>query len=650
MIDIPREKNPQKTPKIQTGRLTGIIINKRYEIRQRIASGGMADVYVGQDLAMQRKVAIKILLELYSDSNNFISRFEKEAQILSKLKSPNIISVYDYGEFEGLYYIIMEFVNGSSLKELIESRGAFDPRTTARYSIQICAALELAHENNLIHRDIKPQNILIDKNEVLKVTDFGIAKFTTGDITKTINILGTAHYLSPEQAQGKILDNRTDIYSLGVLMYEMLVSDVPFRGGSSIDISIRHISEKPQPPSGVIKDIPARLEEIVMKCLEKNPDNRYTDIARLKNDLKNYLENRPISSEHIQKNGIKKNGAGYSSSAVYNYGQYMGGQVKKDTKNIPRYKKIMFGLISSSIIFCILFIVFISLFLISNSRLIKTIEESGAIEVPQLKNTEISSAIKILSAMDLELVTDNSRFDATIPQNFIIEQSPEPGTYVKKNAEIYVTVSSGAQIKYVTIPNLIAFDKDIAEKLLEEHGLAIGELIEEYNDVFNNGAVINQNPLPLNSVEINTPVNLTISKGRELVTIPDFTGYDYFYARSNLEALGLTVLTQRKTVVEITPGTIIEMDPPEGSSVYKDSSVKLFISTNEQLIQVPSLLNLDLGIALQTLDSLNILYEISYIRVDYSIQENSILSQFPEPFDQIAQNDKIILFVGQQQQ
>ena len=647
MEKMPGEKNNQKSPDMPQNRLTGTVINKRYIIQYKIASGGMADIYAGQDIKQQKKVAVKILNESYSGIKSFTARFQREAQILSKLKSPNIISVYDFGEFDGMYYIVLEFVNGASLKELIDKNGAIKPGTAANYCIQICNALELAHENNLIHRDIKPQNILLDKNGALKVTDFGIAKFTAADITKTVNILGTAHYLSPEQAQGKALDNRTDIYSLGVLMYEMLTADVPFRGGSSIDISIRHISEKPQPPSEINSSIPPGIEAVIMKCLEKNPDDRYRDIASLKKDLENFISNRPLSFENIHKNGYKKNGVIKEFSGPDIYGRSHSLSTLKDYYRFNSlHRKIIAGLISASAVVALLFIAFLILFILAQTNLKNISVKPETLVVPQLENTDFFSAEKILSGSGLVLVKKSSQLSEELIKDFIIKQEPLAGTEVEKNTVINVTVSLGTEKIIVTVPNVLSLNKEDAEEILNKSGLVTGNISEQYSDIYKSNTVMGQSPLPMSEVEENSPVDLKISAGRELITVPDFKGYDYYFAKSNLEALGLNVIARKNTDLNISPGTVTGTFPSEGSSVYKNTYITLFISTNEELIQVPNLAGLNFEKAVEILEAKGIFYEITYIDVNYSVQENMIIAQFPEPQDFISLNDKIIIFVG----
>jgi len=624
-------------------RFIGIKINSRYEILNKIASGGMADVYLGQDLKLNRKVAAKILHESYSSNRNFTARLKREAQIHANLNSPNIVTVYDWGEFNNLYFIIMEFVNGKSLKEIIDKKGAIDPRLAAKYSVQICKALELAHENNLIHRDIKPQNIMITEEDIVKVTDFGIAKFTVGDTTKTISILGTAYYVSPEQAQGKILDNRSDIYSLGIVMYEMLAADVPFRGGDLIDIGLRHISENPQPPSMIHPEIPKNIEKIVMKCLEKNPDYRYQNILSLRIDLQNFLEGKPLLITQKQTNGQKKMQI-FSNADYYRYDNQFEKAFEKYKLKNNRIRSI---LISACSFMVIAFIVFLTLFLISNSKSGHLTADLNMVNVPQLQNVEFESAKNMLLAYGLIIEAQNSTYSDSVPNNYIISQSIKPNTKVNKNIKVYVTVSKGKEISTIPMPNLIGIRKESALEQLENLGLSAGSITEEFSDIFGNDTVIEQKPIAGTLIKQYTEVSISISKGRERITIPYLNGYEYVYAKSLLESLGLLVDAKRKTDNTIQPGIVLGVEPFEGSSVFRNSNVMLIISTGEELVPVPDLSNMDFKIAQQILDSFDIGFEVNYIIVDNPAQKNSVISQYPEAGEQIELKEKIILFVGQ---
>jgi len=621
-------------------KLIGTKIYNRYHILEKIASGGMADVYLGNDSRLNRKIAVKILHETYAGNKSFVARFKREAQILARLNNPNIVMVYDWGEFDSLYFIIMEYVSGISLKEIIEKRGSLNPKLAAKYSIQICNALDIAHSNNLIHRDIKSQNIMITEEGSVKVADFGIAKTIAYDLTKTISILGTAHYISPEQAQGRLLDYRTDIYSLGIVMYEMLTADLPFRGGSSIDISLRHVSEIPQLPSKITSDIPTGIEKIIMKCLEKNPARRYQTVTELKEDLQNFIENKPLTIDKVQVNNTSKN------KLLQSY-LNLDWQERSYEKFYTRSKILANTLISISSFTTALFIIFLVLFLILNSNFNELKLQSNFITVPPLEKVGVSEAKEILTTLNLNLIVKKSEYNDNIAKNYITQQQPQANTKVKSNSNVEVIISKGKELILASIPNLIGLSLDKATLSIEQMGFKVGNITEEFNDIYENSIVIDQNPKFNENIDIGSSVNLTVSKGKQPITIPDLTGYDYISCKASLESLGLQVEIKKVSVTDKQPGTVMDMIPSAGSIVNEKDKVILLISTTEQLISVPNLISLSLGQAQELLSSLSIGYEVSYIKVYYSVQKDSIIAQYPESSEQISQNDLITLFVGQ---
>ena len=621
-------------------RLAGTKIFERYEILSKIDSGGMAEVYLGQDLQQDKKVAIKILHESYSANKNFIARFQKEAQILIKLDNPNIVSVYDWGHSGNLYFIVMEYVSGESLNKLIERNGHLSPKKTAAIACQVCDALAAAHSDNLIHRDIKPQNIIISDNDVVKLTDFGIAKMVADDLTKTMSILGTSHYVSPEQAQGKILDYRSDIYSLGIVMYEMLTGDVPFRGGSSIDISLRHISEKPVHPSKILPGIPEKIEKIILKCLEKHPDMRYPDVTALKTDLNNFLENKPLTEDDLSKDGKGKSRTGRRDIDL----SHADKSFEKYYAKTKRLKSFLLSLIGAVFI---LFVVFLTLYLSSKSDLRGYIDKSNIIKVPPVESLLLEDAKKIISAESLVLEVNKTQFSESIEADHIISQSPAFNTGIKSGGTVFVTLSKGREFNYVTIPNFNGLEKNSAINTLKDAGLKTGIISEDFNEYLAVGIVLSQSPAPGEKVKSGTAVNLALSKGREIITLPDLQGYDYSSAKSELESLGLNIKIEKQTSDVLSPGTVVAMSPEAGAGVNKNDVIILTISTKEQTIMVPNLVLMDFAQAEQLLTAQSIGYEVSYITVNYSIQKNSVVSQFPEPGDTIPVSEKVIVFVGQ---
>lgn len=604
-----------------------LIINNKYKIIKKIASGGMADVFLGIDTSSEKekKFAVKILHEKYNKDKNFVSRFKREAEILSKLSSPNIVSVYDWGSLENFYYIVMDYVNGKTLKEIIETKGNIDVETAVDYLIQICNALKIAHLNGLIHRDIKPQNIMVDENGVIKITDFGIAKFTAEDVTKTINIIGSAHYISPEHLEGKVLDFRSDIYSLGIVMFEMLTGDLPFRGSSSMDISLKHLTEIPQPPSSIITSLPKKIDKIVLKCLEKNPENRYQSVDILKKDLENFINQKPLS---IEDKTLPEKQKKYTFKRL-------------NLKGLNLLRTIF--LIS----FFILFIVFMSLYIKTNNELKYLNIQSQFIQVPNIVNTEINSASQILSNFSLKLEISGKINDDNFPANYIIEQNPSQNTKVIKGSTIYVKINEISQKNFITIPNFIGLEIEEVKKIVKSLNLDVGLINEEFNDFFPKGKVIRQYPDAGAQVELDSKINLTISNDKQLIIIPDVKGYDFISAKNSIEALGLIINVKKFTNLDAQPGTVLGTEPIEGSSVEKNSIVNIIISTKEQLLTTPDLLNLDINSAKKILDDAKIKYEINPVNVNYAIQKNTVIWQIPNPQTQISQNDQVLLFVGQ---
>jgi len=596
------------------------LISKRYKVIKKVASGGMADVFLGVDLKLDREIAIKILSASNARDKNFVARFKNEAQTLARLSHTNIVQVYDWGEFENSYFICMEYVEGNSLKEIIEKKGALLPRIAVDYAVQICNALLMAHKNNLIHRDIKPQNILVTPEGKVKVTDFGIAKSLNTDVTKTLNIMGTAHYISPEQAKGEMLDHRTDIYSLGIVLYEMLTADVPFRGESSIDISLKHINEIPLKPSKLIENIPLKLEKIIMHCLEKNPQARYPTVKELAGDLQKYSTGKPLSFT-ARKQDLGKTG-----------------MFMKRTR--PHLATILMAVFMT---------VFLALFLFYTFKYynLKT-AGSAAVTVPPLENIPAENAEEILESFNLNLVVTEEIYDSEIPSGFIIEQTPDSGKNADAGSDVEVIISKGREITYILIPNLIGLSLDEATEILEDLRLTSKEISYAYSSTFKEDLIMGQKPTYNEKINPQGTVDIIISKGSQTVIIPNIIGLDYIYASNYLKSLDLLVTSSKAPCTDRIdePGKIIELIPSPGSVVEVKSMVELVISTSEPLVLVPDLLQNSFNQVKNILDSRNISYEISYIDTDYSVQKGVVLGQNPAADTYISPDSSIILFVG----
>ena len=618
------------------------LISNRYRIIKKIASGGMADVYLSTDLKLDRLVAIKILSANYASDKIFVARFKREAQILAKLNDPNIVAVHDWGEFDSSYFICMEYIKGQSLREIIDKKGVVNPKIVVNYAIQICSALELAHRNDLIHRDIKPQNILITPEGVVKITDFGIAKSLNTDITKTLNIIGTAHYISPEQAQGRILDCRTDIYSLGIVMYEMLTADVPFRGESSIDISLKHISDTPVKPSKLISSIPIKLEKIVMHCLEKNPSRRYASANKLKNDLQNFLDNRPLI---IDGNGYRKKHISILNK-IYDKTNY---KHNYDSDNIfyPKRPVKKLKLNYYNILPYIFILLFLTLFIIFSIKYYNLKNGQNLVVVPPIEKVSVENAKKILSVYSLNLVIKDRVYSSDTTENFIIKQSPQSKSYAPAGSKVEVIVSKGVKNEYISMPNIIGLSLEDGSAILKEYGLEVKSVSKMYSEDFDKGVIIYQEPKFNEKIDTKTAIILTVSLGEKTIIIPDVIGYNCLYTRSHLKSLGLIVKEIKKPDSKYMPGIVIDIYPFPGTEVKENSLVEIIVSTTEELILVPNVSRINLDEAESILNSNSINYEISYIDTNYSVQKGLVIDQDPEAGTYTSPGSAVTLYVGE---
>ncbi|MCX6384340.1 MAG: Stk1 family PASTA domain-containing Ser/Thr kinase [Actinobacteria bacterium] len=635
--------------------MIGNIIADRYKIINKIGSGGTADVYLAWDGKLNRYVAIKILSKTYASEKNFVARFKKEAQILARLNDPNIVAIYDWGQYDNSYFICMEYAEGQSLEEIIDKQGIISPEVTARYAIQICSALEVAHKNNLIHRDIKPQNIIVTPDGTVKITDFGIAKSLIEDNTKTINILGTAYYISPEQAQGKILSYSTDIYSLGVVLYEMLTADLPFRGENSIEISLKHINEKPIRPSALVSNIPPEIEKILMHCIEKNPQKRYENVSVLKADLQNFLNKKPLLIEKQQEREKSLYGKSIINKITFlkREPKHLDGYSsfpKEDSEEEPpekNKKKFRLSFTINLSIAYFLAAVFLTLFIIFTINYSDLKASQNILAVPQVEKMFFENAKAALALSDLELEKKSESFSEDVPQNYIISQEPKAGTQIAKGSMVEAVVSKGKEISpIVAVPNLIGLNISDATKIINEASLKISDTLNEPSDFFEPGIVTFQDPPPGKEIKINEAVKLKISSGKNIVMVPNIIGYDYLYVISQLEAMGLNVNIKRVPSTDSLPGKVLRISPEAGTKVKEGDLISIYIATTEQMILLPDVTQLSVDKAVSILQSLNILYDISNIEAQYDIQKNLVMSQYPDPDTYISIGEKVLLLIG----
>lgn len=582
----------------------GMLISDRYEIVDKVGSGGMADVYKAKDQRLNRYVAIKILKQEYSNDAKFVAKFRAEAQSVAGLSHPNIVNVYDVGEDDELYYIVMELVEGITLKKFIEKKGSLDVNEAIGIGIQIAQGMEAAHDNHIIHRDIKPQNIIISKEGKVKVTDFGIAKAATSN-TITSNAMGSVHYISPEQARGGYSDEKSDIYSLGVTMYEMLSGGVPFEGDSTVTVALSHIQDDALPVDEVVGQVPHSLSKIVQKCMQKKPEMRYLTAASLISDLKravdepdgDYVKLEPVmvdSSPTIKLsdddlNTIKEVSRGVATTV----GEPELEELPEDDDMIdPRLEKIL--KICSAVVAVILIVGVI--LIIGNfagwwrfsgkddpssatSSPSVSADAEGKIPVPGLVGKSLEDAERLLEASGLHWQL--KPVDSEAEPNQVTDQDPKEGELADKDSR--VTIYYSQENDGVTIPDVVNKTEADARAEIERLGLSVGSTTESYSSSVEEGKVISTDPVVGSSVDKKTTVILVISKGPEgdYVTVPNIVGYSVTDALKMLSAEGLKGNTEDVSYVysdKYKKDVVISQTVKNGKKVQRGTTVGYTVS------------------------------------------------------------------------
>lgn len=607
----------------------GVVLGKRYEILGRIGSGGMADVYKGRDHKLNRYVAIKVLKSDYRTDEVFIKKFLSEAQAAAGLMHPNVVNVYDVGQDRGLYYMVMELVEGITLKDYIEKKGRLSAKETISISIQMVTGLQAAHNQHIIHRDIKPQNIIISKDGKVKVTDFGIARATTSTQTISTSVMGSVHYTSPEQARGGVVDQKSDIYSIGITMYEMITGHVPFDGDSTVTVALKHLQEEITSPAEEVPDIPYSLECIIMKCTQKNPGLRYHDCATLLLDLKRSLvepegdfvvlgasgvrgdtdRTMVMSTEELERvQGSVRDqyddGDDYDEDDdeeeddddIYDRRRAQQSRrgkknnVNPDTKRIMRILMIVAGVV---IALLVLFLVANAAGFFSGPGL--ATEQEETVKVPDVRGMTYDEAKAELKKYDLG-IKQASEEEASneYAKGEIKSQDPGAGEKVKKNSTVTVVISSGEEAEKVAVPDVVGKSESEAEKLIRDAGLKVTHDTAN-SDTVADGDVISSNPVAGTEVDEGTSVTIVVSIGKESVKVPNLRGKSAADAEAALAEVGLVGSASEEYSDSVGAGMVISQDPESGKSVEKGTTVNYVVSLGPktQYVTVPDVRGMD---------------------------------------------------------
>lgn len=560
--------------------MIGVILGDRYKLIERVGIGGMALVYKAEDLLLKRLVAVKILKDQFVEDTEFSRKFEMEAQSAASLSHPNIVNVYDVGsekiDDRRIHYIVMEYINGKTLKDIIVEKGHLSNAETVNYSIQIAAALEAAHKKKIIHRDIKPQNIMITDDGIVKVTDFGIARISTSaTITYTSSILGTVHYISPEQAKGKFIDHKSDIYSLGIVMYEMLTGTVPFDAENSVGIALKHIQDRVNPPVLINEKVSYCLNGIIMKCLEKQPTDRFSSAQNLIRALrsKDILEIRTGQdtdrvkrrNKQILENNKKENVAVYTTSS------------KSETEK-PKKKK--------SILLTTLLPILLALVLVSSGFfIVRNLRETmfqKTVSVPDVLNKSEAEALTLILNNKLERNIIR-KHNEEVPKGYVISQKPDPNTKVKEGAFVEIVISDGIEEK--EMPDVTNKELIEAENILRAQGLIINSQESAFHDTIPSGKIISQYPLPKEPVSTKTKISITVSKGKEVkpVIMPSLLGSAEAAAIQSIVDNNLKQGDiERRFSNDYPEGTVMWQSYNAGLSLAPETKIDLIISKGKE--------------------------------------------------------------------
>ncbi len=552
--------------------LEGKLLGSRYEIIEKIGNGGMATVYKAKDLVLKRYVAVKILREEYTTDNEFIKRFNTEAESAASLTHPNIVSVYDVGKEGNLYYIVMELIKGKTLKEIIVEDGRMGWKWSVKIAKQIAQALETAHRNNIIHRDIKPHNIIITEDGTAKVTDFGIAKAVSNStITAFGTTIGSVHYFSPEHARGGYTDAKSDLYSLGVVLYEMVTGRVPFDADTPVSVALKHMQEKPVPPIELNPAIPQSLNDLILKAMEKDPNMRYSTATEMIEDLDKILKNPEAEVGVVDKSQAR------ARRIQQEENQTNQSKFAKFKKYLEEHKGVKIALIVA--IFLIVFIASIGITLgVLNSGKPKDIL------LPNFTNITLDEAKAKAEEVKLNLNVSEEKYDVQIEEGKIISQDPkyQPNFTVKEGSTVNVVVSKGQEIVKVT--KLVGKTKDEARKELKDLGLEM-EIEEVNSDDVEPGIVIEQDKQEGEEVLAGTKIKLKVSLGIEKVEVPDLAGLSEDEAKAKITEAKLKWIRTDK-IKDSSKGTgVVEQNISPKSMVDKNTEISITINEYQKITQ-----------------------------------------------------------------
>ena len=615
------------------------VFNDRYELHRQIARGGMADVFLARDLLLDRPVAIKVLFDQFSKDQQFVERFRREAQRAANLNHPNIVSVFDWGEESGTYFIVMEYVEGRSLAEIIRTEGSIHPDKVAEISSEVAAALSFAHRNGIVHRDVKPGNVLVAPNGHIKVADFGIARALANvqsELTQAGTVMGTATYISPEQAQGMEVDPRSDLYSLGVMIYEMLSGHPPFTGETPVAVAYQHVQDSPISLRAAGVSVAESLEAVTMKLLAKNPVNRYPTAEDLRSDLRRYQEGahdlRPSNQSGVT-------GRTFQHAAPVSPSQKKMRVRRDDGFRRTALFTVFMGILL--VVFGYLVIQFLDTIGVEDSD--DAPVQLSMSEVPNLIGTPLDEAREILREAKLSVQMDYQT-NIDYSENTVFDQEPRAGAKLEPAETVRLWVSKGTGP--MTLIKVIGDSVGDAVRDLEAMGLRV-DTLELEDPVQPAGQIIDQNPVAGTEITPGTRVILFVSKGPAVEQIPDLENRPVLAAMNIISQLGWLASTSEEASETIPEGLVIRTEPPAQSKLSPGSRVEIVISSGLPVMIVPSVTSLLEDSAVQILEEegfqINLIEELLPAE---SVNDGRVISQSPQSEIEVELGTIVTIVVG----
>jgi eukaryotic-like serine/threonine-protein kinase len=636
----------------------GALIDGRYRVVSRLGSGGMADVFLAQDQQLGRNVALKLLHRRFAEDPGFVERFRREAQAAAGLQHPNVVGVYDRGDFDDTYYIAMEHLSGRSLKQLIRQEAPLDAIRAIDITLQILKAARFAHRHGVIHRDLKPHNVIVDETGHVKVTDFGIARAGASDMTETGSIMGTAQYLSPEQAQGHAVGETSDLYSVGVILYELLTGQVPFDAESAVTIALKHVSEAPSAPTRLNPAVPPALEEVVMWTLNKNPADRPRNADELIRALE--AARAAILAGEAGERTAAMAAVGAPGAVVGGFGvvdpPVAGAPATPPPPVVPLVPPVEGDgappLLAPGLEeppgerrrrWRWVALVLVLLLLLGGGAfaawyfLIRT----PSVTVPPVVGQQVSVARTILENGGFKVSVTPEPSPSRVGQ--VIGEIPNGGSNVKQGSTIQLAVSSGPGL--TTVPTLSGDSLAQARRELRQKGLKVGRIQLQNSSQFPPGRVISTSPAAGATPQVGTAVDVFVSSG---VKVPDVTGETESQAKSNLEAAGFTVITNTQTSSSATPGTVIDEVPAGGTPLAAGSNVTIVVAkAPPRTATVPTVIGEKAGVASSQIQAAGLSVVEQQKSVGSRHRDGLVLRQSPSGGSTVRKGSTVTIIVGQ---